>query len=161
MMATSGFRDSHGPFPSGDALGTVPAHRQGQRNCRQAWLEMSVSCRFFGGPNRHDTTTCRQQCRQHQKSCRRHRTHVATRRPCRCCVVSDEYLTCLRRVGEKLLIVVLSTTIRKIHNRQHNHPHHGSERPPSPAGRILRLDPIQSKRKVDELLGEGVVEAIY
>jgi hypothetical protein len=53
-----------------------------------------------------------------------------------------------------------STTIRKIHNRQHNHPHHG-ERPPPPAARILRLDPIQRNHKVDELLGEGVVEAIY
>jgi hypothetical protein len=31
----SGFRDSPGPPPSVDALGYVPAHRQGQRNGRQ------------------------------------------------------------------------------------------------------------------------------
>ncbi len=34
---TSGFRDSPGPPPSGDALGYVPAHRQGQQNGRQVW----------------------------------------------------------------------------------------------------------------------------
>jgi hypothetical protein len=37
MKATSGFPDSPGPPPSVDALGYVPAHRQGQRNGRQVW----------------------------------------------------------------------------------------------------------------------------
>ncbi len=53
-----------------------------------------------------------------------------------------------------------STTICKKHNRQHNHSHHG-EHPPPLAARIWRLDPIQRKREVDKLLGEGAVEAIY
>ncbi len=35
--STSGFWDSPGPPPSVDALGYVPAHRQGQRNGRQVW----------------------------------------------------------------------------------------------------------------------------
>ncbi len=106
------------------------------------WLEMSVSCRFFWGPNRHDTTTCRRQCQRHKKSCRRHRTRVATRRPCRCRVVSDEYPTCLRRVGEKQLIVVL----RYVKYITDNTTTPTGERPPPPAARILRLDPIQRKR---------------
>jgi hypothetical protein len=37
MTATSGFPDSPEPPPSVDALGTVPAHRQGERNGRQVW----------------------------------------------------------------------------------------------------------------------------
>jgi hypothetical protein len=35
--STSGFRDSPGPPPSVDALGYVPAHRQGERIGRQVW----------------------------------------------------------------------------------------------------------------------------
>ncbi len=100
---------------------------------QSTWLEMSVSCRFLGGPNQHDTLTCCRQCWRHKKSSRRHsRANVAT---CRLCdVVSfrtnpDMFATCRRKTPNS------STTIRKIHNRQHNHPHHG-ERPPPPAARI-------------------------
>ena len=37
MEATSGFPRSPEPPPLGDALGYVPAHRQGQRNGRHVW----------------------------------------------------------------------------------------------------------------------------
>ncbi len=37
MTATSGFRRSPGPPPSGDVLDIVPADRQGQQNGRQVW----------------------------------------------------------------------------------------------------------------------------
>jgi hypothetical protein len=43
--STSGFPDSPGPPPSFDALGYVPAHRQGQRNNLQVWYFYVV---FFG-----------------------------------------------------------------------------------------------------------------
>jgi hypothetical protein len=36
MAAFSGFYESHGPTPSGDALGIVPAHRHGHRNGQQS-----------------------------------------------------------------------------------------------------------------------------
>jgi hypothetical protein len=36
MAAFSGFYESHGPTPSGNARGVVPAHRHGHRNGQQS-----------------------------------------------------------------------------------------------------------------------------
>jgi len=36
MAVFSGFYESHGPTPSGDARGIVPAHRHGHRNGQQS-----------------------------------------------------------------------------------------------------------------------------
>ncbi len=47
--STCGFRDSPGPPPSVDALGYVPAHRQGERNGRQVWYFSY----FFNGIQTH------------------------------------------------------------------------------------------------------------
>ena len=48
VAASSGFRCSPGPPPSGDAHGIVPAHRHGQRNGRQVWCFFVV---FFLNAN--------------------------------------------------------------------------------------------------------------
>ena len=36
MAVFSGFYESHGPTPSGDVRGIVPAHRHGQQNGKQS-----------------------------------------------------------------------------------------------------------------------------
>jgi len=51
MAVFSGFYESHGPTPSGDVRGIVPAHRHGQQNGKQSghMLHLRFVCCRPGG----------------------------------------------------------------------------------------------------------------
>ncbi len=61
MVSCSGFYESHGPPPLGDAHGIVPAHRHGPEQCGASSRPMAAFIEFYeihGPPSLGDARYC-------------------------------------------------------------------------------------------------------